>query len=570
MKRTVKSILPGSESPIMKIFTALCFAMTIAFFSFSVPAQTADLVVRNANIHTISPSQPTAKSIAVLNGRIIAIGSDADTKAFVGAKTRVVDAGGKLIIPGFNDAHVHFMETGYQLASVDLRSAKSPQEFVQRIKDFAAKLPKGRWITGGQWDHENWTPNNLPTAALIDAATPDNPVFVNRLDGHMALANSLAMRLAGIDKNVKDVAGGEIVRDAAGNPTGIFKDAASYYIDKAIPAATFEQRLEAAQAATDHAASLGVTSVQDMSSNGTEIGVYQELLRRRTLKTRVYNCSPLGDYKRWANTGARYAFGDPMLRVGCLKGYADGSLGSTTAWFFDPYLDAPNSTGLAMADVTTTMRDDIVGADKAGLQVRIHAIGDRANATILDHFQAVANTNGPSPRRFTIEHAQHLRQEDIARFGKLNVVASMQPFHAIDDGRWAWKRLDEKRIKGTYAFRTILDTGGVLAFGSDSPVAPLNPLYGVYAAVTRRTLDDKNPNGWVPEQKISVLETIRAFTAGSAYAEFQENFKGTIEVGKFADFVMISDDLFTIDPTKIRDAKVLLTVVNGEVVYEAK
>lgn len=554
----------------MTILTLL-FVSVAAFVGVtSISAQSADLVIRNANIHTISTAMPTARSIAVLNGKIIAIGSDVDTKNFVGQKTRVIDAGGKLIVPGFNDAHVHFMETGYQLASVDLRSAKSPQEFVQRIKEFAAKLPKGRWITGGQWDHENWTPNNLPTAALIDAVTPDNPVFINRLDGHMALANSLAMRLAGVDKNVKDVAGGEIVRDSNGNPTGIFKDSASYYIDKAIPAATFEQKLEAAQAATDHAASLGVTSVQDMSANGTEIGVYQELLRRGTLKTRVYNCSPLGDYKRWANTGARYAFGDPMLRVGCLKGYADGSLGSTTAWFFEPYLDAPNSTGLAMADVTTTMRNDIENADKAGLQVRIHAIGDRANATILDHFQAVAQTNGASSRRFTIEHAQHLRQEDIARFAKLNVVASMQPFHAIDDGRWAWKRLDEKRIKGTYAFRTILDTGGVLAFGSDSPVAPLNPLFGVYAAVTRRTLDDKNPNGWVPEQKISVLETIRAFTAGSAFAEFQEGVKGTIEVGKFADFVMISDDIFKIDPVKIQDAKVLLTVVNGQVVYEAK
>jgi len=472
------------------------------------------------------------------------------------------------VIAGFNDAHVHFMETGYQLASVDLRDAKTPQEFVARIKAFAAKLPKGRWIMGGQWDHENWTPNNLPTAALIDAATPDHPVFINRLDGHMTLANSLAMKLAGVDKNVKDVAGGEIVRDASGNPTGIFKDAATIYVEKVIPAPSFEQRLEAAQAASDHAASLGVTSVQDMSPNGIEIGAYQELLRRRTLKTRIYNCSPLGDYKRWANTGVRYAFGDMMLRVGCLKGYADGSLGSTTAWFFDPYLDAPNSTGLAMADVTTTMRQNIQDADKAGLQVRIHAIGDRANATILDHFQAVAGANGPSDRRFTIEHAQHMRMEDLKRFAGQKVVASMQPFHVIDDGRWAWKRLDEKRLKGTYAFRTILDTGGVLAFGSDSPVAPLNPLWGVYGAVTRRTLDDKNPSGWIPEQKISVEETVRAFTWGSAFAEFQENWKGTLEAGKVADFVILSDDIFLIDPVKIRDVTVLKTVVDGRVVFE--
>lgn len=530
----------------------------------------ADLVVTNANIRTMDSKRTIARSLAVHNGKIVAIGSDADTKPLVGAKTRIIDAGGKTIIPGFNDAHVHFMETGYQLASVDLRDAKTPEEFVARIKAFAAKLPKGRWIMGGQWDHENWTPNNLPTAALIDAATPDNPVFINRLDGHMALANSLAMKLAGIAKDVKDVAGGEIVRDAGGNPTGIFKDAAASYIERAIPAASFEQKLEAAQAATDHAASLGVTSVQDMSPNGTEIGVYQELLKRGTLKTRVYNCSPLGDFKRWSNTGARWAFGDPMLRIGCLKGYADGSLGSTTAWFFDPYLDAPNSRGLAMPDVTTTMRQDIENADKAGLQVRIHAIGDRANATILDHYQAVEKANGLSNRRFTIEHAQHMRLDDLKRFASQKVVASMQPFHAIDDGRWAWKRLDPPRLKGTYAFRTILDSGGVLAFGSDSPVAPLDPIFGVYAAVTRRTLDDKNPNGWIPEQKISVDETVRAFTWGSAYAEFQEGRKGTLEIGMLADFVVLSEDIFTIDPTKINGVRVLSTVVDGKVVFERK
>ncbi len=527
----------------------------------------ADLIVVNANIHTGSKKQAKARAMAVSSNKIIAVGDDVQIRALAGPKTRVIDAGGKTVIAGFNDAHVHFMETGYQLSSVDLRDAKTPQEFVARIKAFAAKIPKGRWITGGQWDHENWTPNALPTAALIDAATPDNPVFINRLDGHMALANSLAMKLAGVDKSVKDVAGGEIVRDASGNPTGVFKDAAMAYIESKIPEASFEQKLEAAQAMTNYAASLGVTSVQDMSA-GTAIGVFQELQRRGTLKTRIYGCSPLNDFKRWESTGVRHAFGDAMLRVGCLKGYADGSLGSTTAWFFDPYADAPNTSGLAMADVTTTMRKTIQDADKAGLQVRIHAIGDRANATILDHYKSVADADGERDRRFTIEHAQHVRVEDLKRFAGQKVVASMQPFHIIDDGRWAWKRLDEKRLKGTYAFRTILDSGGVLAFGSDSPVAPINPLWGVYGAVTRRTLDDKNPGGWIPEQKVTVEEAVRAFTWGSAYAEFQENWKGTLEPGKVADFVILSDDIFTIDPVKIRDVTVLKTVVDGKVVFE--
>jgi predicted amidohydrolase YtcJ len=253
-----------------------------------------------------------------------------------------------------------------------------------------------------------------------------------------------------------------------------------------------------------------------------------------------------------------------------LKGFADGSLGSTTAWFFEPYLDAPNTSGLPRAEVTTTMKQNIVDADKAGLQVNIHAIGDRANATILDFFENAVNTNGARDRRFRIEHAQHLRQDDIPRFGKLGVVASMQPMHIIDDGRWAWKRLDEKRLKGTYAFRSLLDSGAVLAFGSDSPVAPMNPVFGIYAAVTRRTLDDKNPNGWIPEQKISVDEAVRGFTWGSAYGEFQENIKGTLEVGKVADIVILSDDIFAIDPVKISQTKVMMTIVDGRMAFEEK
>ena len=553
-----------------KIVALAAFVFVLSFSTPAISAQNAaaDLVIKNANIRTMDSKRTVARSMAIMNGRIVAIGSEADTRSLIGSRTRVIDAGGKTVIPGFNDAHVHFMETGQQLSSVDLRDAKTPAEFVQRIKDFAAKTPKGRWILGGKWDHENWTPNNLPTAAMIDAVTPDHPVFIDRLDGHMALANSLAMKLAGIDRSVKEVPGGEIVRDAEGNPAGVFKDAAMNYFSSAIPAPSWDEKLEAAQAATDHAASLGVTSVQDMSA-GSDVGVYQELLRQGKLKTRVYGCSTLSDYSRWVRTGVRFAFGTPMLRVGCLKGYADGSLGSTTAWFFEPYLDAPNTSGLAGEDIPKTP-ELVLAADKAGLQINIHAIGDRANATILDIFAKTTQTNGERDRRFRIEHAQHLRQEDLKRFGSQKVVASMQPFHIIDDGRWAWKRLDEKRLKGTYAFRTILDSGGVLAFGSDSPVAPLNPLFGVYAAVTRRTLDDKNPNGWVPDQKISVDETVRAFTWGSAFAEFQDDEKGTLEVGKLADLVILSDDIFAIDPIKIRDASVVYTIVDGKVVFERK
>src|SRR5215204_1842912 len=545
------------------------FLLSLALFA-SASAQTlkADLIVTNANVRTMDKSNPTAQAFAVLSGRIVAVGNSAEIKQLAGPQTKTMDAGGKLVLPGFNDAHVHFLDGGAGLSSVDLRDAKTPAEFVERIKNFAAKLPKGRWIQNGNWDHENWTPNNLPTAAMIDAATPDNPVFINRLDGHMALANSAAMKLAGVDNRTKDVEGGEIVRDADGNPTGVLKDAAMNYIYKVIPPFTFAEKTEYLGAATDYAASLGVTSVQDMSA-GTDVGVYQELLSQGKLKTRVYAVSTLSDWQRWQKAGVRSAFGDSMLRVGGLKGFADGSLGSTTAWFYESYLDKPDSKGLA-SDEIPQMYDNVSGADKANLQIMIHAIGDRGNDEVLKICERVAAENGARDRRFRIEHAQHLNEGLIKRFAAGKVIASMQPTHAIDDGRWAYKRLDEKRLKGTYAFRSLLDTGVVLAFGTDWFVAPLNPLFGIYAAVTRRTLDDKNPNGWIPEQKITVEEAVRAFTWGSAYAEFQENVKGTLEPGKLADFVMLSDDIFTIDPVKIRDARVLLTVVNGDVVYERK
>lgn len=542
----------------------------IAIFSMKTFAQTftADLVIVNANVRTMDKAKPTTQSVAAIGNRIVAIGTNAETKSLIGKNTKVIDAQGKLVLPGFNDAHVHFLDGGSGLSSVDLRDAKTPQEFVQRIADFAKKLPKGRWIQNGNWDHENWTPNNLPTAAMIDAVTPDNPVFINRLDGHMSLANSLAMKLAKVDRNSKDVDGGVIVRDANGNPTGIFKDNAQDYIYRAIPDASFEQKMESLEAATNYAASLGVTSIQDMSA-GSDVGVYQEMIRQGKLKTRIFAVSPLGDWQRWQRAGVTRNFGSEMLRIGGLKGFADGSLGSTTAWFYKPYLDSPNTVGLPLSEMSV-IRKQVLDADKFGLQIMIHAIGDRANDEILKIYADAEKENGARDRRFRIEHSQHLTPEAIKNFGKQKVVASMQPYHCIDDGRWAFKRLDAERLKGTYAFRSLLDNGATLAFGTDWFVAPLNPMFGIYAAVTRRTLDNKNPNGWLPEQKITVEESVRAYTQGSAFAEFQENVKGTISVGKLADFVILSDDIFKIDPVKIWDVKVLQTIMDGRVVYQAK
>ena len=540
------------------LFTTSVFAQNMA----------ADLVVINADVRTMDAGKPSAQAFAIKGRKIFAVGSNAEIRKFIGANSKTIDAKDKLVIPGFNDAHVHFLDGGAGLASVDLRDAKTPEEFVKRIADFAKKLPKGRWIQNGNWDHENWTPANLPTAAMIDAVTPDNPVFINRLDGHMALANSLALKLAKIDKNTKDVTGGVIVRDANGEPTGILKDEAMGLIYKVIPPMAAAEKLEALEAATNYAASLGVTSVQDMSA-GSDVGVYQEMIRQNKLKTRVYAVSALSEWQKWKLTGVTYAFGSDMLRVGSVKGFMDGSLGSTTAWFYKPYLDDPKTSGFPLEDISNIYKN-VSAADKAGLQVMIHAIGDRANNELLQIYERVEKEDGPRDRRFRIEHSQHLTQEAIKNFGKQKVIASMQPFHLIDDGRWAFKRLDPERLKGTYAFRSLLDNGVTLAFGTDWYVAPLNPLWGIYAAATRRTLDNKNPNGWLPEQRITVEEAVRAYTQGSAFAEFQENSKGTIAVGKLADFVILSDDIFKIDPVKIWDVRVLQTIMDGKIVYEAK
>jgi predicted amidohydrolase YtcJ len=533
------------------------------------PAFVADTIIINAVVHTMDSAQPNAEAVAIYANRIVAVGSSKEIKKLAGTNTRTIDAKKRLLLPGFNDAHTHFMSGGFQLSSVDLRDASSPQEFAARIKAFAQKTSNGRWITGGDWDHERWPDAKLPTKELIDSFTSDTPVFVNRLDGHMALANSLALRLAGVTRQTLDPPGGVIVRDKSGEPTGVLKDAAQNFVWKVIPPSSFEEKLEAARAATNYAARLGVTSVQDMSA-GTDVGVYQALLDRGELKTRIYAVAPLPQWERLARTGVRAHFGSEMLRVGGLKGFADGSLGSTTALFYEPYRDEPSTSGIAGDEMYPegAMLERVREADRAGLQVLIHAIGDRANDLILSIYEQVERENGQRDRRFRIEHAQHLRPQDIPRFARDGVIASMQPYHAIDDGRWAEKRIGKERAKTTYAFRSLLDSGATLAFGTDWTVAPLNPLLTVYAAVTRRTIDGKNSKGWVPEQKISVEETMRAYTAGSAFAEFQENVKGTITPGKLADLVLLSRDIFKIDPKEIENVKVVLTMVDGRVVYE--
>jgi len=528
-----------------------------------------DLVLFNADIRTMDDEVPRAEAVAICGNKITAVGSSIEIRALASRQTRQIDAERRLVLPGFNDAHVHFVAGGFQLSNVDLRDAKSPAELARRIGAHAKKLPAGCWITGGEWDHENWPGALLPEKNLIDAVTPAHPVFVQRTDGHMALANSLALKISGIVRETKDVPGGLIVRDERGEPTGVLKDAAMPLVEKLIPTPTFGEQISAARAAGEYAASLGVTSVQDMSAD-RDVAVYQTLLERGELETRIYAVRSI--VSRETLLSRHGEFGDDVLRVGGLKGFSDGSLGSSTALFFESYSDAPENHGLLFDQMLPEgiMLGRVRAADRAHLQVMIHAIGDEANFRVLEIFKQAAEQNGPRDRRFRIEHAQHLRPQEVPRFGAEGVIPSMQPYHAIDDGRWCEKRIGRDRCKTAYAIRSLLDSGARVAFGTDWPVAPLNPMPSIYAAVTRRTLDGKNPGGWFPEQRISVAEAVRCYTANSAYAEFAENVKGTLTPGKLADLVMLDRNIFTIDPLEIATAKVLLTLADGSIVFERR
>ncbi|HEX6089792.1 MAG TPA: amidohydrolase, partial [Gemmatimonadales bacterium] len=472
------------------------------------PPPAADLVAYG-RVWTGDTAAPWAGAVAVSGDTIVAVGDSAGVSAYVGPNTRILDNARGMITPGFMDGHAHFSSGGFQLASVDLRDAANPQEFIARLKAYAATRPEGEWIVGGDWDHERWVGAPLPMREWIDSVTPRNPVFVSRLDGHMGLANSLALRAARITRSTADIPGGTIVRDSAGNPTGILKDEAQNPVYAAMPAPSAAQMDSAIARATEWAASKGVVGVSSVSAPWAEIAALRRARAAGTLKTRVSVYVPLGDWRRMADSFRTGGAGDDWIRTAGVKGYVDGSLGSGTALFFEPYSDDPTTFGLLVTP-EDSLRRWIGGADSAGLQVVVHAIGERANALLLAIFDSVATAHGARDRRFRNEHAQHLRPADVARFGQLGVIASMQPYHAADDGRWAGKRLGPERVRNSYVFRSLIDANARLAFGSDWTVAPIDPMLGLAAAVTRRTLDGANPGGWIPEQKISLDEALRA------------------------------------------------------------
>jgi len=546
----------------------LLFTLLLIIINIISEAQQMKTAFINGTIFTSDKANTIVEAVLIEGNKIVFVGSSKEVQGLIDNQTNVIDLNKKLMLPGFIDNHVHFINGGLYLLGIDLRPANTTSEFKQILKDYAEKNP-GRWITGGYWDHEKWEIKDYPTKEMIDEVVPNQPVFVSRLDGHMGVANSLALKMAGITKDTPNPDGGLIVKDSkTGEPTGLLKDNAMDFVFNVIPSPTDEEYYEALKAALEEAKKLGITSVQDITF-ASALKAYQKAKDEGILTCRIYTRWPISDYKYLVDNGIKAGYGDDLIRMGSLKAFADGSLGSSTAWFFEKYNQDTTTYGLPMDIVTDgSLEKWALDADRNGLQLSVHAIGDKANAYMLDLFEKIVKENPKWDRRFRIEHAQHVRFEDIKRFTELGVIASVQPFHCIDDGVWAEKRIGPERIKYTYPFKSFLDAGANICFGTDWYVAPLNPMLGLYAAVTRRTLDEKNPNGWIPEQKISVEDAIRCYTINSAYASFEENIKGSIEVGKLADLVVLSENILEIDPVRIKDVEVEMTVFDGKIIYQ--
>jgi len=509
---SIVTVLPGKSYFILFLYFLIMTAC-------SQQRREADLIVINSEIWTGDPKH----------------------QDFKGENTKVVDAAGGFIVPGFIDSHVHLMMGGNALLSVALGDARTKEEFIRRIATYAQTLKPGEWILEGNWDHTLWG-GDLPQKEWIDEFTKENPVVIYRLDGHMVLANSKALSLAGITNEIINLTAGEIVRNQDGSPTGILKGSAMNLMLQSIPEMSTTQKKNALLAANDYLLSKGVTSVHDVDSLGT-YSVAKELYTKKELDIRIYAAKPLNRHKEVQPKD------DKWLKTGLVKGFVDGSLGSHTAAFKDAYVDQQEDYGFFITKEADLFKW-VSSADADNKQIAVHAIGDRANEMLLKTYAKVIQKNGEKDRRFRVEHAQHLLKSNFSDFASLGIIASMQPYHAIDDGRWAEELIGEERIR--------------TAFGSDWPVAPASPLMGIYAATTRRTLDDKNPNGWVPEQKITAEQALIAYTKNAAFASFEEQRKGTLEVGKLADFVILSDDITKIKPAAIKDVVVWQTFVGGK------
>ena len=558
------------------------------------PQIPADLVLTNGIISTMDENHPRASMIAIRGESIIAVAyniSDAvkseqaaEVQALIGPNTRVIDLGGKFAMPGFNDAHIHLFGAAYAKLQIDFTGVKSIAEFQDRIRARLQDYKPGEWILGRGWDHTLWPGKKFPARQDLDSVSTDHPMVFGRLDGHVAIANSRALQIAGVTRDTPDPAGGHIERDASsGEPTGMLEESAMSLVYGRIPRYSMEQRRRAVQLVMDEAVQYGVTSVQDNSvmdaDDAANYGwqnflVLDQLKREGKLKFHVTEWLPflapvsrLEEMRRFGGSSTPENPGDPWLKTGQAKLIMDGSLGSRTAAMLAPYSDDPSTSGILEIE-PDRLKQMAIERDRAGFQLGFHAIGDRANRVALDTFAAVLEANGPRDRRDRVEHAQVVEAVDFTRFGKLNVIASMQPAHLLDDERWATDRLGPERSRGAYAWHTMERNGVPLAFGTDYPVVPINPLRGIYACVTRQLTDGMPKRGWQPQERLRAKDCFRAYTVGSAFAQFEEQRKGTIAPGMLADIVVYPKDLNETKPSEILTISVVMTIVGGKIVYQ--
>jgi predicted amidohydrolase YtcJ len=528
------------------------------------------VVYLHGRMYTNDPVHPWAEAMAIRDGKIRCVGKIDFVLLECGGSdpsAETVQLKGKFVMPGFNDAHVHLGGAAADMLSVRLNGVASIEELQKRVADAVAQHKEGEWITGSGWDHTLWADKKFPTKEELDAVAPKNPVFLTHVSGHVAVANTLALRHGEVKQDTPNPPGGMIERDADGAATGMLEeDSAMSLVSSRIPDLKSDQRRRGIQMVLADAAKNGVTSAQDFS-DWSDFLVYVQLKEEGKLTLRITEWLPfLLPTNELLNMRAQGGTTDPWLRTGALKAFTDGALGSRTAAMLAPYSDDPATSGILTND-PDKLRAMAIERDKAGFQLNFHAIGDRANRVALDVFEAVAKANGPRDRRDRVEHAQVLAPEDMPRFAQLKVIASMQPSHETSDMRWAGQRLGLDRSKGAYAWASLLKSGARLAFGTDYPVEPINPLRGLYACVTRELPDGGPAGGWQPQEKISLDDCIRAYTSGGAYAQFEEGKKGELKAGEYADFIVLSDDLTKIPPPQYTKVTVLRTVVGGRTVY---
>lgn len=572
---------PKSSSIFLPTAKVLLIALSLAALHMSASAnsnpglgkssdQAPEIIFVNGDIYT-QATPPRAQAMAVRDGRIVAVGSNDDVRKQKGAHTQVVDLGGHFVMPGFNDAHLHLEEAGLELQSVDLRGTRSLREMQQLIAASAKTAPPGDWLVGGGWDHTVWSDGKLPTRQDLDAVTSGHPAVFSRVDGHIAVANTAALKAGGVTAQTQAPEGGKIDHDASGEPTGILLETARGLVESKIPPPTAARRRRAAELALADAARWGITSAQDNSSWDIFLA-YEELEREGKLTLRISEWLAFDDPVSVMETQrTHHAASDPMLHTAMLKGFMDGSLGSRTAALLAPYTDDPGNSGLARYEPDKLNRMAVERA-AAGFQIGFHAIGDRAAQMALDAFaaaEAAARQNHQSRDfRFRIEHDQVVTPAQFAQYRTLRVIASMQPSHLLTDMNWAMARLGPERAKTSYAWKEFLDNGVPLAFGTDYPVEPITPFLGIYAAVTR--MNEAGTKSYDPEQKLTIEQALAAYTTGSAYAQFAEKEKGTLASGMLADFVVLDRDLTKVPPPEILKTKVLRTVVGGKTVYQGE